>query len=187
MPLEHKKDDDKINQSRGRYYMPAKMNRLPRILHRRYLAIPPLRADSLAGHWKSNTISAGCDICLRRTARWERMYLAEKILVVNPLAQIILVSPETPQLSQEDVLKAGFSAWLRFPLNGETVRQVLDNHLRRSWYSKTDLRGCGSGAIRWIPSSQIRDGMIIVAEDGKLAMVNRAARKALGVEQDEWR
>ncbi|MFN2144387.1 MAG: ATP-binding protein [Anaerolineales bacterium] len=108
--------------------------------------------------------------------------LVEKIYSANPMAQIILVSPDPPKLSQESVLTAGFSIWLRFPLDAGTVQQVVDNHFQRigiavETFGDVLLRSNKVDSVL----AQIKDGMMVIGEDGKLAMVNPAAQKALGL------
>jgi two-component system NtrC family sensor kinase len=111
---------------------------------------------------------------------------AEKIFKVNPMAQIFLVSPDPPQLSQEQVLTTGFSSWLRFPLDAGTVKQVVDNHFQRIGSAKQTFGDVLQRNIK-VDSilTEIKDGVIIIAENGQLALVNPAARKALGLTGDD--
>jgi signal transduction histidine kinase len=112
--------------------------------------------------------------------------LAEKILILNPRAEIILVSPESPQITQSRVLKAGFSTWLRAPFSAGDIQQAAANCLRRYLGSHEILALMQEGREKMDSLlSQISDGVIMIGENGKLTLVNQAACDALGVKHDE--
>lgn len=108
--------------------------------------------------------------------------LPEKIFSANPMTPVFLVSPDPPQTTQESVLTAGFAGWMRFPLDAGTVRQVVDNHFRRIGFAKETFGEAlqRSNKVDTV-LAQIKDGVMLITEDGKLAMSNQAARKALGL------
>ena len=119
--------------------------------------------------------------------------LAGKLAAQTPLMHTILISPEDSVLSVRQVLSAGISDWLRQPLQPDAVWQAVGLTLRKrqqqqSWIKQETKRTTGSleKRVNELDTilTQIQDGVIVIAENGTVMMVNHIARRAFGLDDE---